>query len=191
MLLTVAICCNSKRGNWTLAAYSNRDTNSQESTGVNLMTLKKLLLSTTLLLPLMAVQTGHVQAGTFIQNACWLVSDEESSQSDEDIVVLGVTETGGGHYGFSGYVMSMDDEEEDSPQILNGSGEILGSQLIIGLNGVVDDSEAVGKISYYLKINLNGLNGSFNGIGTFYDKSSGTVQSDRGEGNLTYTECPA
>ena len=155
------------------------------------MALKKLLLSTTLLLPLLATHTGHVQAGTFIQNACWLVSDEGNPQPDDGIVVLGVTETGGGHYGFSGYVMSMDDEDGDSPQILNGSGEILGDQLIIGLNGVVDDSEAVGKISYYLKIDLNGLNGSFNGIGTFYNKSDGSVQSDRGEGNLTFTDCPA
>ena len=153
----------------------------------------KLIKATCYLLfaMLSLVFSGNLHAGTFIQNACWLVSDEGGPQQGDDMVILGVTDLGGGHYGFSGYVYSGDEQDDSSPQMLNGNGEIIGQQIIIGLQGIIDDTEATGTVSYYLRINLSDLNGTFQGVGTFYDKAGETVISDRGEGNLAITQCPS
>jgi len=155
------------------------------------MKFNKLLLCLTLALSLSVIQQTNVYAGTFIQNACWLVTDAgEEPKVDDDILILGVTDIGGGHFGFSGYVLGRDGENEDSPQLLNGNGEIIGDKVVVGLEGVLDDSEEIGTLSLYVRINLSDLSGNFTGIGTFYDKIDEVTVTDRGAGSLLLTECP-
>lgn len=156
------------------------------------MKTNRTILCLILLFSVLLTQNGNVYAGTFIQNACWTVSDEgEDPQPDDDLLVLGVTDIGGGHFGFSGYVLSRDGEDEDSPQLLNGNGKIIGDTVVVGLEGVFDDSEEIGSLSLYVRINLSDLSGNFTGIGTFYDKNDDVVVTEGGAGSLIPVGCPA
>lgn len=152
----------------------------------------KALLGLTLFASLILFQSGNVYAGTFIQNVCWLATDEgEQPGEDDGIVKLGATDIGGGHYRFDGYVIDQVGEAEESPLIMNGSGEIIGGQLIMGLSGVMDDSELFGNIGFYIRINLSDLSGSFQGIGTFFDKLDEVFVNETESGTLVPTDCPA
>ena len=156
------------------------------------MKTNQALLGLTLFASSILFQNGNVYAGTFIQNVCWLATNVgEQPGEDDGIVKLGATDVGGGHYRFEGYVVDQVGENQDSPLIMNGSGEIIGDQLIMGLSGVIDDSEVFGNIGFYIRINLSDLSGSFKGIGTFFDKVDEAVLNETEAGTLTPTDCPA
>ncbi|MBT8147803.1 MAG: hypothetical protein KJN90_13185 [Gammaproteobacteria bacterium] len=74
---------------------------------------------------------------------------------------------------------------------MNGNGEIIGDQLILGMSGVLDDSEAIGNMGFYIRINLSDLNGSFQAIGTFFDKVEQVIVNEAAAGDLRATDCPA
>lgn len=127
---------------------------------------------------------------TYLGDVCWRVVADEETEEEESIVRLGVLDIGGNHFTMNGYSYSTDDESMDERTLLSGNAEVFGDRVFIHLNGSDSVSDELVSIAFNAKISTSTLNGSYEGIGTIFDRQSKEIVTGVQTGMLTLITCP-
>ena len=141
---------------------------------------------------------------TFLGDYCWLVSD---GQTDFSIFKLGVTDVQnprqrrqsqfnftdlqeGSHLSINGIEVESDGTPNPDGEIVYGSAYVVGSELIVILNSTYNDTENMGIATFYVRLPLASLSGTYTVMGTVLDKQSGIISTVDYSDLFTLIPCP-
>ncbi len=123
---------------------------------------------------------------TYYGELCWLVA--ETGDPDTSIFKLAVSDMGGGHFILNG--KEVDTSGDFDFYIIHGNAEVIGSDVIITLNGSGSDAIETEVSTYHVTLSSPSLTGTYDEIWTFYAKNQQLMVTGHVSGTFTFVSCP-
>ena len=149
-----------------------------------------LLACLTLALSVSVIPVKQAVAQTYLGEVCWEVVDTVGQGLGTTYAKLAVQEIGDNHYSLSGRVIIPALEPQEIPELLNGSGQLLGDDVFITLSGAKRSIDGFGTTTYMVKLAADTLDGAYVGIGRFYSQDTNEFYDEHSEGRVTRSDCP-
>lgn len=135
------------------------------------------------------ILTNGAQASTFIGDVCFLLDIPEEEESE--IIVLGISEIGGGHYTANGYTFDSPQDPPDERTMLRGNIELFGSTIVLSLSGSYSSEGEALALTAHANLSATTLSGTVTLIGTFVETNFGESGIEAQTGNMEPIACPA
>jgi hypothetical protein len=132
---------------------------------------------------ILGIGVSNVKAGTYLGEFCWEIEMEGKTPF---VMKYGVTDMGNGHLLLNGKGTTPD----GYVGVCHGNAEIVEDKVYMELIGTVNKERylVVGNSSVIL--DLPGLNGTIERIGTSYDRDTEEVGMGYDSGTFTFVSCP-
>ncbi len=129
----------------------------------------------------MGIAVSNAAAADYLGDFCW------SAGPDGGILKVGVTSVGGGHHIVNGKIL---DPGGGRPDIVSGSAEIDGTNILVTLVDSGNDETAMWTNTISITIDLSTMNGKYEYIGHDRNYTDLSIDTDYDTGSLTFTQCP-
>ena len=150
--------------------------------------MKKLKLFSAVIATIFIFSGVTPVRAAFLGDLCWLLPNIDPDEVTR--TKLGITNVGGGHFSLNGIAIDEFGVPETDVTVIQGSGEIVGSDLVLILNFAFSDIEVMGAGSLYAKLSLDTLSGTHETIDTFFDKTDEVISSNYESGDMVSIPCP-
>jgi hypothetical protein len=132
---------------------------------------------------ILGIGVSNVKAGTYLGELCWEIEMEGKTPF---VMKYAVTDMGNGHFLLNGKGTTPD----GYVGVCHGNAELVEDKIYMELIGTINKEHylVVGNRSVIL--DLPGLDGTTEVIGTFYDRNTGEIKTGYTSGTFTFVSCP-
>jgi hypothetical protein len=132
---------------------------------------------------ILGIGVSNVKAGTYLGEFCWEIEMEKKTPF---VIKYGVTDMGNGHLFLNGKGTTPD----GYVVVCHGNAEIVEDKVYMVLIGTVNKDRYLVVSTRSVILDLPGLDGTTEGIRTFYDKNTGEIGTGYDSGTFTFASCP-